>query len=159
MAQVSSVSMQQAGIAWFSRSRRPTSRIAAGVERTTISTPRTRPMPPLQASRTVDAAKPPRRDEIESPAGSHGLPGRPRVSAQAGRPADDPQHDRLRPRSAFGISSAASPGCNSSEPLGSWRPDPDRISRPGDPPISYRPQVFWPAATSNCMTRSRTWTR
>ena len=34
----------------FSRSRRPTSRIAAGVARTTISTLRMRPMPPLQAS-------------------------------------------------------------------------------------------------------------
>ena len=35
---------------WSSRSRPPTSRIDGGEERTTISTPRTRPMPPLQAS-------------------------------------------------------------------------------------------------------------
>ena len=35
---------------WSSRSRPPTSRIDGGEERTTISTLRTRPMPPLQAS-------------------------------------------------------------------------------------------------------------
>ena len=41
--------MQQAGITVL-ESRRPTSRIAAGGARTMISTLRTRPMPPLQAS-------------------------------------------------------------------------------------------------------------
>jgi transposase len=41
--------MQQAG-SRFSRSQPRTSKIAAGVARTTISMLRTRPMPPLQAS-------------------------------------------------------------------------------------------------------------
>ena len=49
MAQAFSVSCSKPGLR-FSRSQRRTSRIAADVARTTISMPRTRPMPPLQAN-------------------------------------------------------------------------------------------------------------
>lgn len=49
MAPASSVSCSKPGLR-FSRSPLPTSRIAAGVARTTISMLRTRPMPLLQAS-------------------------------------------------------------------------------------------------------------
>ena len=101
-----------------------------------------------------DAAKPRRDDRI--PAGSHGLP-EDRGERQAGRPADDPQHDRLRPRRPSG--SAPQPDPDATRPnVGLVAARSDRISRPGVPPI-VSASSLWPAATSNCMTRSRTWTR
>ena len=101
-----------------------------------------------------DAAKPRRDDRI--PAGSHGLP-EDRGERQAGRPADDPQHDRLRPRRPSG--SAPQPHPDATRPnVGLVAARSDRISRPGVPPI-VSASSLWPAATSNCMTRSRTWTR
>ena len=93
---------------------------------------------------------------IEIPAGSHGLP-EDRGERQAGRPADDPQHDRLRPRRPSG--SAPQPHPDATRPnVGLVAARSDRISRPGVPPI-VSASSLWPAATSNCMTRSRTWTR
>ena len=101
-----------------------------------------------------DAAKPRRDDRIA--AGSDGLPEN-RGERQAGRPADDPQHDRLRPR--WPARSTAQPHPDAARPYaGLMATRSDRLSRLGVRPIVSASSP-WPAAISNCMTRSRTWTR
>ena len=83
-----------------------------------------------------DAAKPGRHDRI--PAGSEGLP-EDGCERQAYRPADDPQHDRLRPR--WPARSTAQPHPHAAHPYaGLVATRSYRLSRPGFC-LSNRPQI------------------
>ena len=78
-------------------------------------------------------------------------------SGPARRPADDPQHDRLRAR--WPARSAAQPDPHAARPhAGRLAAGSDRLSRRGIR-LSDQPSSPWLAATSNCTTRSPTSTR
>ena len=138
MAQVFSVSCSKPG-SRFSRSRRPTSRIAADVERATISSSERGPCR-LCRPAYRDAAKPRRDDRI--PAGSHVLP-EDRGERQARRSADDPQHDRLRSRRPSDQLRSLT-RMQLVRNVGLVAARSDRLSRPRVR-LSYRPQISRPS--------------
>ena len=130
-----------------SRSRLRTSRIGVGVARTTISTRRTPPMPAFAGQRTVTPRSPGRHDRDPLRV----LKGLPEDGGerQAYRPADDPQHDRLRPRWPARSTAQPHPHATLIRTLASWRPDLTAYRDP-DSRLSHRPPNPSPAVTSSC---------